>query len=151
MCYVTDYILCRCVFFQAEDGIRYLVRSRGLGDVYKRQVLAHHGIQYDGRARQIAGGDAGGDPVYLIAMDSENVEALRQRFGDTPHLHRLLDFAGHTAVRDVPDPYYSDNFDYVYRCLLYKSDAADERSRVDLGGCRIIKKKKNTSTIWTIV
>ena len=28
------------VFFQAEDGIRDLVRSRGLGDVYKRQVLA---------------------------------------------------------------------------------------------------------------
>ena len=29
-------------FFQAEDGIRDLVRSRGLGDVYKRQVLARH-------------------------------------------------------------------------------------------------------------
>ena len=27
------------LFFQAEDGIRDLVRSRGLGDVYKRQVL----------------------------------------------------------------------------------------------------------------
>ena len=26
-------------FFQAEDGIRDLVRSRGLGDVYKRQDL----------------------------------------------------------------------------------------------------------------
>ena len=26
-------------FFQAEDGIRDLVRSRGLGDVYKRQVM----------------------------------------------------------------------------------------------------------------
>ena len=26
-------------FFQAEDGIRDLVRSRGLGDVYKRQIL----------------------------------------------------------------------------------------------------------------
>ena len=26
-----------CCFFQAEDGIRDLVRSRGLGDVYKRQ------------------------------------------------------------------------------------------------------------------
>ena len=25
-------------FFQAEDGIRDLVRSRGLGDVYKRQM-----------------------------------------------------------------------------------------------------------------
>ena len=29
----------RRVFFQAEDGIRDLVRSRGLGDVYKRQVV----------------------------------------------------------------------------------------------------------------
>ena len=27
-------------FFQAEDGIRDLVRSRGLGDVYKRQDKA---------------------------------------------------------------------------------------------------------------
>ena len=29
-------------FFQAEDGIRDLVRSRGLGDVYKRQVPDQH-------------------------------------------------------------------------------------------------------------
>ena len=28
-------------------------------------------------------------------------------------------------------------------CLLYTSDAADERSSVDLGGRRIIKKKKH--------
>ena len=33
-------------------------------------------------------------------------------------------------------------------CLLYTSDAADERSSVDLGGRRIIKKKnKNTQTV----
>ena len=36
----------RCVvvvfFFQAEDGIRDLVRSRGLGDVYKRQAGDDH-------------------------------------------------------------------------------------------------------------
>ena len=34
-------ILYYCIlffFFQAEDGIRDLVRSRGLGDVYKRQM-----------------------------------------------------------------------------------------------------------------
>ena len=30
-------------FFQAEDGIRDLVRSRGLGDVYKRQVRRGQG------------------------------------------------------------------------------------------------------------
>ena len=29
----------RFFFFQAEDGIRELVRSRGLVDVYKRQSL----------------------------------------------------------------------------------------------------------------
>ena len=31
-------------------------------------------------------------------------------------------------------------------CLLYTSDAADERSSVDLGGRRIIKKKKQHRT-----
>ena len=31
--------ICFFIFlFQAEDGIRDLVRSRGLGDVYKRQI-----------------------------------------------------------------------------------------------------------------
>ena len=34
-----------------------------------------------------------------------------------------------------------------YPCLLYTSDAADERSSVDLGGRRIIKKKKRQKTI----
>ena len=35
-------------------------------------------------------------------------------------------------------------------CLLYTSDAADERSSVDLGGRRIIKKKKTHNTINNI-
>ena len=39
----------------------------------------------------------------------------------------------HPIGQDVPDG-----------CLLYTSDAADERSSVDLGGRRIIKKKKHT-------
>ena len=38
-------------FFQAEDGIRDLVRSRGLGDVYKRQddaiSLIEHAFVYN--------------------------------------------------------------------------------------------------------
>ena len=41
----SDNSLGHCVFFffffQEEDGIRILVRSRGLGDVYKRQVQLH--------------------------------------------------------------------------------------------------------------
>ena len=38
-------------FFQAEDGIRDLVRSRGLGDVYKRQGFDHARILADHRAQ----------------------------------------------------------------------------------------------------
>ena len=39
LCYRLQMCNCSvsCFFFQAEDGIRDLVRSRGLGDVYKRQ------------------------------------------------------------------------------------------------------------------
>ena len=46
-----------CFFlFQAEDGIRDLVRSRGLGDVYKRQVLhALLVVQSSGNGFQLEG------------------------------------------------------------------------------------------------
>ena len=33
-------------FFQAEDGIRDLVRSRGLGDVYKRQAQVGESVKH---------------------------------------------------------------------------------------------------------
>ena len=87
-----------CVFFcQAEDGIRDLVRSRGLGDVYKRQQQP----------------DLGGEPVLEPQLE-----------------HRqLLDERAPTLLAQPR------------ACLLYTSDAADERSSVDLGGRRIIKKK----------
>ena len=39
-CFFLYSVLFIFVFFQAEDGIRDLVRSRGLGDVYKRQEQA---------------------------------------------------------------------------------------------------------------
>ena len=37
----------RIVFLQAEDGIRSLVRSRGLGDVYKRQESPLPACEFD--------------------------------------------------------------------------------------------------------
>ena len=93
------WVLDRCVFFfQAEDGIRDLVRSRGLGDVYKRQDL-RAAADYLAEARRI--------------------------FRETRTYHPFF-------IQDA----------LTERCLLYTSDAADERSSVDLGGSRIIKKKK---------
>ena len=85
-------------FFQAEDGIRGLVRSRGLGDVYKRQLFFFkQGVIEPGSAFRL----------HL------SVELL------------VMVMLGGQGT-----------------CLLYTSDAADERSSVDLGGRRIIKKKK---------
>ena len=85
------------VFLHAEDGIRDLVRARGLGDVYKRQ------------AKLLTG------QTYQILS----------------HAHAALVTSG-TATLETA----------LYQvCLLYTSDAADERSSVDLGGRRIIKKK----------
>lgn len=81
------------------------------------RVLSKHGIAYNGRARQIAERDVRGD-TYIIAMSQANVDEFRQRFGvDYPRLYRLLDFARQTGVRDVPDPYYTGNFDMVYELV----------------------------------
>ena len=49
-------------FFQAEDGIRDLVRSRGLGDVYKRQACAQSLIN----AANAAGGP---DNITVILVE----------------------------------------------------------------------------------
>ena len=88
-------------FFQAEDGIRDLVRSRGLGDVYKRQVV----------------------DVRPLGLDDQDLD--------------LRDFAARRQV--------DGRLCQLVGCLLYTSDAADERSSVDLGGRRIIKKKNKYS------
>ena len=52
-CFCGESDGCVCVvwlfFFQAEDGIRDLVRSRGLGDVYKRQDIDEGRAIVEGR------------------------------------------------------------------------------------------------------
>ena len=53
----------------------------------------------------------------------------------------LLDVAAINRRLDAVQGFVDDTL-----CLLYTSDAADERSSVDLGGRRIIKKKKRAET-----
>ena len=63
-------------FFQAEDGIRDLVRSRGLGDVYKRQVSTSSRVLFDALSAVFA--DLGfavvGDAVFQDLVISRIVE-----------------------------------------------------------------------------
>ena len=90
-----------CFFFQAEDGIRDLVRSRGLGDVYKRQASGPTSVCQPNTVTLNA--SAGSSWLWSNGATTQSIT-----------------------------------------CLLYTSDAADERSSVDLGGRRIIKKKNTT-------
>ena len=101
-------VVCILFLFQAEDGIRDLVRSRGLGDVYKRQgvISSFITLSYD---------------------------------WSTGFIFIVLFFMGFVYV----------GTSMLVACLLYTSDAADERSSVDLGGRRIIKQKNNTHTHTT--
>ena len=55
-------------FFQAEDGIRDLVRSRGLGDVYKRQGKKDGGISN----LNISGGTA----PFTFKINNEKLDSL---------------------------------------------------------------------------
>ena len=59
---------------------------------------------------------------------------------------RVVRFGARTrlddGIEDVDDRAAGIGVGHVVRCLLYTSDAADERSSVDLGGRRIIKKKR---------
>ena len=65
---ITQSRLLCCFFFQAEDGIRDLVRSRGLGDVYKRQAVGA-GLAVIGAGIGI--GMVGGKAMEAIARQPE--------------------------------------------------------------------------------
>ena len=65
---------------------------------------------------------------YNMSVDEELLSKIETSKINT-FTYRLIGFGGKIAA-------------YPITCLLYTSDAADERSSVDLGGRRIIKKKK---------
>ena len=128
MCWTRTSVCAIGVFrfvVQAEDGIRDLVLSRGLGDVYKRQAEK--------------------DPQRHAVETIPHPLGHRQRFellADAPETlaeeHHPEKDAGGRGQGDGPERRVP-----VGPCLLYTSDAAARRSSVDLGGGRIIKNKNN--------
>jgi len=70
---------------------------------------------------------------YIIAMDSKNVEGLQQ-FGDMKHIKvfKLLDLVEESELKDVPDPYYTKNFDEVYALVSIGCDKLLEKIKIDL-------------------
>ena len=89
-------------------------------------ILRKNGVTFDGqRARQIQPVDLG-HYDYLSVMDSSNLDdaqALVRRHDTGDHsliIARLLDYADPSIAgreRNVPDPYYTGNFDYVFELV----------------------------------
>lgn len=122
----------------AESVMRHLIEESGLsskiiadsaGTGYwhignephegTRKILDDHQISYSGmKARQVIREDLS-DFDYIIAMDSENLGFLRRMAGysKTGFIGRLLDFVPDSDIADVPDPYFTGNFEEVYEMV----------------------------------
>src|SRR5665811_856901 len=85
----------------------------------------------------------------LSARSWSSLQQLHQRFWpEWPKLHKILSLIDHrrrqpTNLRQHDLLYLMEPFNGERGCLLYTSDAADDLTRVDLGGRRIINKKKS--------
>lgn len=105
------------------------VDSAGTGDWHAgepphsgtRSILKKYGIDASGiTARQVRQDDYR-EFTYIIAMDESNVRNLAS-FAPESHgvkVMKLLDFIADAdrAGGDVPDPYYTGNFDEVYELV----------------------------------
>jgi protein-tyrosine phosphatase len=111
-----------------EEGLENQIRvdSAGTGDWHTgepphhgtRKKLDQYGISYEGiRARQVKKEDFD-TFTYIIGMDNRNVENLRKLSGDPDaKVYRFVDFIPNTTYTEVPDPWYTGNFDETYQLV----------------------------------
>src|SRR5665811_2594869 len=93
-----------------------------------------------------------GDPARAILGETasdDQVATMQDKLGlNEPMLEQYTSWLGNAAQGDLGKSIISgrsvsgDIEARIWSCLLYTSDAADDLTRVDLGGRRIIKKKK---------
>ncbi|MFC5448427.1 low molecular weight protein-tyrosine-phosphatase [Paenibacillus aestuarii] len=111
-----------------------VVDSAGTGDWHTgerphhgtRKILDQYGIDHQSlRARQVKSQDFE-QFTYIIAMDDSNVRNLQSfapdRDKQNAEVRKLLEFAPSRGVRDVPDPYYTGNFQEVYEMVEESCD-----------------------------
>ncbi|WP_445489869.1 low molecular weight protein-tyrosine-phosphatase [Niallia sp. 03133] len=83
---------------------------KGTRDILKINNISDEGIM----ARQFIKEDIE-QFEYLIAMDPSNIKNIQKLSGDSAVKTRLLlDYTDQKKGKEVPDPYYTGNFDEVY-------------------------------------
>lgn len=89
-------------------------------------ILRRQNIPYDGRARQLERRDLD-DFDYVLAMDYENLRFIqRNSHGVRAEVAPFLSYAraaGLVNTDEVPDPYYDNSFENVYRLVEVGSRA----------------------------
>src|SRR5678816_4907601 len=124
-----------------SDRVLVIGATRGTGLLIARR-LTQAGVAVRALARDSARAtQALGRGVEVVAGDITRPETLPSAIENVSH---IVFTAGRRSNRPAREESVRDT-EYqgvVNTCLLYTSDAADERSSVDLGGRRIIKKKK---------
>ena len=125
---------------EAGFSTRIAIDSAGTGawhggeraDERSRETARAHGIELHSRARQFVRGDFERFD-YVIAMDRENLDALRQLAPHAEAAKRITLMrsfgASNRAELDVPDPYYggAGGFEQVFEiCQLACRALLDE-------------------------
>lgn len=83
-------------------------------------ILNSHNIPFDGMISELF--QPNDDFDYIIAMDQSNVENIKQINPNIKgQLYKLLDFSDMNET-DVPDPYYTNNFEGVYKMVQSSCD-----------------------------
>lgn len=128
-----------------REGLAHLfeIDSAGTGDWHAgelahprtRETAERRGVRITHRARQVRPDDFERFD-YLVAMDASNAKNLRALAGHDAHrakIHLFRDFEGgaEPAGREVPDPYYTGQFDEVFDICVRASEGllAHLRSR----------------------
>jgi protein-tyrosine phosphatase len=119
----------------AEAVFTHLVRQAGLQDKIEADsagtadweidsaphpgtlfILEQHDIKYSGQGRNLQKSDLDSFD-YIITMDEENLRQVRKLGEGRAKVAPMTSFIAHTTIREVPDPYFDNGFEIVYKLI----------------------------------
>ncbi|OUM96672.1 MAG: phosphotyrosine protein phosphatase [Thermobacillus sp. ZCTH02-B1] len=135
----------------AEAVMRHLIEREGLGDRVSvdsagtgswhigepphagtRRALARRGISWEGiRARRISADDLDAFD-YIICMDTDNRRDVERIGRGRARVMTFMELVRDARSPDVPDPYYSGNFEEVYELVEKGCEELLRRIREEL-------------------
>ena len=123
---MAEFILKNLVEKQNLEKLFYIQSSATSSEEYgnpvhlgTRNKLAQYNIYTCGKTSVQLTKDDYDKYDYIIAMDDSNMEDLQAEFqlSDNVYVAKLMDFVEEPKEINVPDPYYTGNFDYTYELV----------------------------------